>query len=124
MNLRGTVAELRFIEWLLRRGCDVMVPFHTTDSTADVTWRNLGRGEHHWVSAQVKKVYEKNGSPTVNITRSDDGPYHVSDADFLAAIDYEHDQLWLIPFHRVVDAGRLTLGKKWDAYRYELKETP
>ena len=120
MNLHGTVAELRFIEWLLGRGCDVFIPFHTTDCGADVAWRNLGKGEHHLVSAQVKKTYLKNEQTTVNITRSDDRRYHVSDADFLAAVDYEHAQLWLIPFHRVVDVTRLALGKKWKAYRHGL----
>jgi hypothetical protein len=120
-NPNGTIAELRFIEWLLRRNDDILVPHHTvTSGTVDIAWRNKGRGEHHWVTGQVKKVYAKDGRPTVNVTRGNDGLYHVSDADFLVAVDYEYNDLWIIPFHRVVDATRLVLGKKWEGYRHAL----
>ena len=122
MNLHGTTAELRFIEWLLKQGCDVMVPFHTPGCAADVAWRNLKRGEHHWVCAQVKKTYVKKGEakPSANLTRSNNDRYHVSDADFLAAVNYVGGCLWLIPFHRVCDVGRITLGEKWEGYKHEL----
>ena len=122
-NPSGTIAELRFIEWLLRRGDQILVPYQAApDDAVDVAWRNLERLEHHWVTGQVKKVYYKEGKPTVNLTRTDDTLYHVSDADFLCAVDYEQGQLWLIPFHRICDMTRATLaiGKKWEGYKHTL----
>ena len=112
---RGKAAELRAMAWLIESGREVMLPA-SDDTRVDIVYRRvMGSGLHGpWRSAQVKRVYEKNGHPTINLVRSNGERYSPIDADYVVAVD-EH-RMWFIPFYEVCDKSRLRLTKKWDKY--------
>lgn len=122
MNTNGAIAELRFREYLVRKGFEVALPA-IDNGPVDILWR-----EHpgdFWWSAQVKKVYYKADArgvshPTVDVMRTGHAYYGAADADYLAAVDYEHGLLWLLRFPAVCGVKRLRLGAKWDTYTEEL----
>jgi hypothetical protein len=67
-----------------------------------------------WRSAQVKRVYKKNGHDTINLVRSNGQRYDATDADYLVAVS--EDKLWFIPMHKVNGYSRVRLSKKYDEY--------
>lgn len=112
---RGKAAEMRAMAWLIEAGFEVMVPAGD-DSRVDVVYRRVSPDGVHgpWRSAQIKRVYQKNGHPTVNLVRSNGQRYEAIDADYLFAV-HEH-KLWAIPFHHVCQLSRLRLTSRHDPY--------
>ena len=116
MNVNGLVAEHKFMAWLLEQGYEIAQTME--GGVTDVVWRE--KPGDYWRSAQVKKVYQKRGKPTVNLVRSKGQRYGAIDADYLAAVDYDNNKLWLIRFDAVCQWTRKTLNQDWDAYINEL----
>ena len=117
---RGKAAELRSMAWLIEAGFEVMIPA-SDDSRVDVVYRKVDdRGMHGpWLSAQIKRVYRKNGHPTVNLVRGSTGQrYSAIDADYLFAVD--GNKMWAIPFHMVAQYSRIRLSSKYEGYKKEL----
>jgi hypothetical protein len=123
LNLNGKLAELHFTMWLLRKGYDVFHPVDTS-SSADVVWR-AGPGDP-WRSAQVKKVYEKDGHLTVNITKRDGSLYDTTEVDYVAFVDYDDGILWLMRAdaphrnRRICDYTRVRITKHFHKYMRSL----
>lgn len=112
---RGKAAELRAMAWLIEAGYECMLPA-SDDTRVDVVYRKVTRHGLHgpWRSAQIKRVYQKNGHPTVNLVRSNGVRYEPIDSDYLFAVDGR--KMWAIPFHMVCHLSRLRLTDKWDEY--------
>ena len=112
---RGKAAELRAMAWLIDAGFEVMVPA-SDDTVVDLVYRrvNMNGKNGPWLSAQVKRVYEKGGHPTCNLVRSNGRRYEKGDADFLMAVS--EDKMWAIPFEHVRQFSRLRLAEKWDYF--------
>jgi len=112
---RGKAAEMRAVAWLIEAGFEVMLPA-SDDTVVDIVYRRINmKGKNGpWLSAQVKRVYDKNGHPTCNLTRSNGERYHKDDFDFLFAVS--EDKMWAIPAAHVTPFSRLRLAKKWDYF--------
>lgn len=112
---RGKAAELRAMAWIIESGREVMIPAGD-DCRVDIVYRKPSVDGVHgpWRSAQVKRVYRKNGHPTVNLVRSNGQRYDATDADYLFAVD--GTKMWVIPMHRVSQYSRIRLGAKYDKY--------
>ena len=112
---RGTAAELRAIAWLVEAGYEVAIPCNP-DSRVDVVYRKQYADgmTGPWLSAQIKRTYDKSGFPTVNLVRSSGDRYDPTDATFLMAVGEE--KLWAIPFCSVAHKSRLRITKKYDEF--------
>lgn len=117
---RGKAAELRAYAWLMEAGFEVCTPA-SDDTRIDVVYRRINMDGKHgpWLSAQIKRVYDKNGHPTCNLVRSNGQRYEEHDADFLFAVD--EDKMWAIPFNEVCKYSRLRLTARHDRYVKVLK---
>lgn len=112
---RGKAAELRAMAWLIEGGFEVMIPAGD-DSRVDVVYRRVSDDGMHgpWRSAQIKRVYLKQGHPTVNLVRASGERYDAIDADYLFAVD--GNKMWAIPFHKICQLSRLRLADKYTQY--------
>lgn len=112
---RGVAAEMRAVAWLVEAGFEVCTPANP-DSRVDVVYRKQYEDGlcGPWLSAQIKRVYRKNGYPTVNLVRSSGERYDPTDATYLFAVD--EDKLWAIPFVSVAHKSRLRLTDKHDQF--------
>jgi len=112
---RGKAAELRAMAWLIEAGYEVFQPA-SDDSRVDLVYRRINMdGEHGpWLSAQVKRVYDKSGHPTCNLVRSNGQRYGKDDVDYLFAVS--ETEMHAIPFALVHQYSRLRLTKKWDLF--------
>ncbi len=112
---RGTAAELRAVAWLVEAGFEVAIPANP-DSRVDVVYRKQYEDGMvgPWLSAQIKRVYNKNGHPTVNLVRSTGERYDPTDATYLFAVD--EGKLWALPFCSVAHKSRLRLTEKHDEF--------
>lgn len=97
-SARGKAAEMRFMQLALEEGYDVAVPV-AEDSAYDVLIDPMRNGVFQRV--QVKRCWDKDGSPTVNLTRFDGQRYAAGDAEWLAAVEVETGRTWMIPWEKV-----------------------
>jgi hypothetical protein len=86
------------------------------DSRVDLVYRRINTDGKHgpWLSAQVKRVYEKNGHPTCNLVRSNGQRYSADDVDYLFAVS--ETEMHAIPFGFVAQFSRVRLSKKYDPF--------
>jgi hypothetical protein len=117
---RGKAAELRAMAWLIEAGFEVFQPA-SDDSRVDLVYRRVNMNGKHgpWLSAQVKRVYDKNGFPTCNLVRSNGQRYQKDDVDFLFAVS--ETEMHAIPFAFVHQYSRLRLTEKWDLFVKRLR---
>jgi hypothetical protein len=115
---RGQAAVNLFIAWALEYGDDICIPIHD-NRPWDVLLRI--RGDEPQVSqrVQVKRIYTKDGNPTVNLVRRNGVKYQPEDADYLAAVDMRKRLVYLVPWHLVCGYTRKSM-KDYLEYCYEL----
>jgi ribosomal protein S12 methylthiotransferase accessory factor YcaO len=103
----------------LERGWDVAVPV-SEDSAYDVLIDRMRAGTFERV--QVKRTWEKDGKPTVNLTRFDGARYAERDADWLAAVHVETGTVWLVPWNDVFMYTRKRITPDMAAFRMDQEE--
>jgi hypothetical protein len=120
---RGEQAEALALVFLLARtgNTDVAKPM-TSNGPADIVWRTQDKDGAWggWQSAQVKRVYMKDGHPTVNMSKRTGKRYAESDADWVMAVDVDALELWLIPMHEASKKTRIRLTSKYDYCRWPI----
>lgn len=97
---RGQAAVNLFIAWALEYGDDISIPILDIRPW-DVLLHIRDQEPHIWNRVQVKRVYQKQGHPTVDLVRRNGERYNKEDADFLAAVDMDEHLIYLIPWSDV-----------------------
>ena len=114
-SCRGKAAELRFLQLALEAGWELALPV----SEGSVWDALLNRGSYYmevWERVQVKRVWQKDGHPVVNMVRGDGEKYKHSDADWLAAVEVESGRTWLIPWSEVSGVTRKRITEDLDQF--------
>lgn len=118
---RGRAAEMRLLAWMMEWGNYEIFTPTAEDNAVDAVWRRTEPDGMHgpWRAGQIKRVYRKNGHPTVNLVRSNGSRYESTDADYLVAVEIyggNVSRVWMIPFHQVCQFSRLRLAEAWDRF--------
>jgi hypothetical protein len=102
-SARGKAAEMRFMQLALEEGWDLAVPV-SEDSAYDCLVDRHRHGSYERV--QVKRCWQKDGYPVVNLVRYDGARYGSEDADWLAAVEVESGICWFVPWLEVFSYTR------------------
>lgn len=123
-GIRGKVAELLVAAYCMEMGWDVYFPVRE-DSQCDLLINCIPHvGAFGMERIQVKRIYMKDGHPTINLKRKDGSRYDITEIDLIAAVNVDTRFIWLIPFEELqgkkqLPLGRLRITKKWDRYILE-----
>ena len=120
---RGKAAELLAQAWLLEQGMEV---FDTVNdaSSCDLCFRDPRVPLILPETVQVKRVYKKDGSLTINLTKSKDKKYGPLDATWILGVEVECLLFWLIPLIKVYEKTRVVLGDSLEKYLYDWDTSP
>ena len=121
----GKVAEAMFVYLALKERWHPAVPL-ADDYQFDVL---IEKPAGRWKRVQVKKIYTKRGHQQVTLSRRRHGKtgakYGPDDADFLAAVDTDNHEIYLIPWKTVTDTGKFLyevteckISDRYAIYRY------
>lgn len=104
--IRGMQAQLLFEAWALGKGYEAYRPVHE-DGQIDLLLREMvgtvsGQQARVW-GVQIKRTYEKDGHPTINLKRRDGSRYDHKQIDYFAAVDVERHTIQLIPFYATLN---------------------
>jgi hypothetical protein len=113
---RGMAAQFLFIAMALEFGWNPQIPA-CDDLEYDVL---IEESDRSFTRVQVKRIYEKDGHPTVNMTRQDGSRYERNDAQWLAAVDMRAHRFYLIPWHEVYTVTRKRITDEHAHYAYTL----
>lgn len=114
---RGRAAFHMFVSAALEAGFESFIPL-AEESPADLLLLRNGAYER----VQIKRVFEHQGHPVINLKRRDGSRYKMSEIDTVAAVDVQKGLIWLIPFEKLWDKdagqpkGRLRLTTRWDMH--------
>ena len=123
-SIRGEQAELAAVFWMLSVNPKLQILRPVVDNgPVDLVWHAQGV----WNSAQVKRVYMKNGHPTINLVRHDGRTYEPDDADYIIAVQLFEtggvSRIWCIPMERVCANTRIRITSKYDKFEMVAEET-
>jgi len=103
---RGKAAEALFVYLALREKWHPAVPL-ADDYQFDVL---IEKPVGQWKRIQVKKIFIRRGHQHVTLSRRRSGKtgakYGPDDADYLAAVDMDNHEIYLIPWKTRTDTGK------------------
>lgn len=116
---RGKEAEFLFDLKCAKMRYDVAVPITGDIEPYDRLFR--AGWMKPWKTVQIKRVYLKGKckSRTINLVKSNGEPYQHQDCDYIAAVDMETEDIWLIPINVMAGYTRRRINESYD--RWKLK---
>ena len=113
---RGKEAEFLFDLVGTQCGWDIGVPITGDIESYDRIFRVPGKP---WKTVQIKRVYLKKNTKhrTINLVRSNGETYLLMDCDYIAAVDMETRDVWLIPIHVLTGYSRKRITDDYEHWR-------
>lgn len=111
---RGKEAEFFFDVVGTQIGWDIAVPVTGDIESYDRLFRVPGKP---WQTVQIKRVYFKKKHRTINLVKSNGDSYVRDDCDYVAAVDMETRDVWVIPIDALAGYSRRRITDDYERWR-------